>query len=368
MFIDPDPHHVYIVIEGDPMSSDLVNQGMSVMERYTGVVPGYRRAHARGHGFSGYFEATPEVAGLTIAEHLQGGRVPIIVRLSNAAGSPYAPDLTAPRRGATLGLAIAFELASGARTTWGAPNLSSFPARTAQEFITLTTALRRGRFTRRPSPFRLLQYAFRNRHAIPGLKSILGHPPARSFAATQFNGLHAYYLVRADGTRQAFRYHWVPTIQGRRTVTRADAALWPPQYLIEEMKQRLTRGPVRWDLVFDLAGHGDPTDDQTAPWPASRPKLTAGVLTLTEEYPDQDAIEGMVFDPADVPPGIECSDDPVLAYRSLIYRESHARRTSETKPVTDLLNDACPLGHDTHRPLPVKNVGREAVPGLRRER
>lgn len=333
------------------MSSDvsMVNQGMSVMEQYTGVVPGYRRAHARGHGFSGYFEAAPEMAELTIAEHFQGGRVPVIVRLSNAAGSPYNPDLNSPRHGATLGLAIAFELASGARATWGASNLSSFPARTAQEFVTLTTALRRGRFTHRPNLFRLLAFAIRNRHTIPGLRSILGHPPVRSFAATQFNGLHAYYLVRANGTRQAFRYHWVPTVGGQRNVTRAAAGLWPPQYLIEEMRQRLKTSPVRWDLVFDLAKDGDPTDDQTARWPASRPKLRAGVLTLTEEHPHQEAVERMVFDPTNVPPGIECSGDPILAYRSLIYQESHARRTGETMPVTDLLADACPFGQEVGR-------------------
>ncbi|MGH3767629.1 MAG: catalase [Pseudonocardiaceae bacterium] len=330
----------------------MVKQGMHVMEQYTGVVPGYRRAHAHGHGFTGYFEATPELAELTTAEHLQGGRIPTIVRLSNAAGNPYAPDLTSPRRGATLGLAIAFELASGARTTWGAPNISSFPARTALEFITLTTATRRSRLTHRPSLFRLLAFALRHRHLIPGLKSILSHPPVRSFSATQFNGLHAYYLVGANGTRQAFRYHWVPSAQGKRNVTKTDAALWPPQYLIEEMKQRLHRSPVQWDLVFDLAAAGDPTDDQTTPWPASRPKLKAGVLTLTGEHADQEAIERMVFDPTNVPPGIECSDDPILAYRSLIYQESHARRTSETRPVTDLLSDACPLGGSSPRSDP----------------
>jgi catalase len=328
------------------MSSNfsMVDQGMSVMERYTGVVPGYRRAHSRGYGFCGYFEATPEVAELTVAEHLQGVRVPTVVRLSNAAGSPYAPDLNSPRHGATLGLAIAFELTSGGRTTWGAPNLSSFPARTAQEFVTLTTALRRGKFTHRPNLFRLLAFAIRNRHTIPGLRSLLCHPPVRSFAATQFNGLHAYYLVHADGTRQAFRYHWVPTVEGQRNVTRGNAGIWPPQYLIEELKQRIKRGPVQWDLVFDLAKDGDPTNDQTARWPASRPKLKAGVLTLTEEHPDQATVERMVFDPTNVPRGIECSDDPLLAYRSLIYQESHARRTSEAMPVTDLLSDACPFG------------------------
>jgi len=70
-----------------------VAAAMSAMERYTGVVPGYRRAHARGHGFVGHFEATGAVAALTVAEHLQGGRVPVVVRLSNGAGGPYVADL-----------------------------------------------------------------------------------------------------------------------------------------------------------------------------------------------------------------------------------------------------------------------------------
>src|SRR6266550_1190770 len=70
--------------------SAIVAAAMSAMEKYTGVVPGYRRAHSRGHGFVGYFEATPQVAKLTVAEHMQGDRIPVVVRLSNGAGSPYA--------------------------------------------------------------------------------------------------------------------------------------------------------------------------------------------------------------------------------------------------------------------------------------
>jgi catalase len=336
------------------MSSDVVNQGLSAMERYTGVVPGYRRAHSRGHGFSGYFQATPRAARLSTAEHLQGERVPAIVRLSNAAGSPYEPDLSSPRRGVTLGLAIAFQLASGAQATWAAANISSYAARTGQEFLPFITAVRPGMFTHQPNPFRLLAYLIRHRYAIPGLITVFTHPPVRSFAATQFNGLHAYYLVAANGARQAFRYHWVPTIQGQRYVTKSNAALWPPQYLAEEMRQRLTKGPVQWDLVFDLAEAGDPTHDQTLRWPASCPTIKAGVLTITEEHSDQDVVERMIFDPTNTPPGIECSDDPILTYRSQVYRESHARRTRETRPFTDLLNDACPLGHD---PPPVSGTG-----------
>ena len=77
-----------------------VAAAMAAMEKYTGAVPGYRRAHAHGHGFVGHFESTAAVAELTVAEHLQGDRVDAVVRLSNGAGSPYAAGpAVGPARG-----------------------------------------------------------------------------------------------------------------------------------------------------------------------------------------------------------------------------------------------------------------------------
>ena len=317
--------------------SAVVAAAMSAMEKYTGAVPGYRRAHARGHGFVGYFEATEAVAGLTVAEHLQGDRVTVVVRLSNGAGSPYAADLQSARHGATLGLGVEFALPSGGRATWAAPNMTAFPAGTPEEFVAVTAAQRPNARGRR-NPLRLLWFVVRHRRTVPGLRALIGHPPIRSFAAADFHGLHAYYLVDAQGRRQAFRYHWMSTMVDARTVTGKEAALWPPQFLVEEMRQRVARGPVRWELMFELAQDGDPTHDQLLAWPASRTRIHAGTLTLTEEHPDQDVIEGMVFDPTNVPAGIECSDDPLLAFRSAVYSASHAARTHETKPISDLVD------------------------------
>ena len=331
----PHPHRV----KGCPMSahdSSLVASAMSVMEKYTGVVPGYRRAHARGHGFVGDFVATPKVAELTVAEHLQGERILVVVRLSNAAGSPNAPDLGSVPRGATLGLGIEFALPSGGRSTWGAANITAFPASSPEEFIALATAQRRNSHGN-PNLLRLLAFVLRHPRTVRGLKALLAHALVRSFAADDFHGLHAYYLVDAEGRRQAFRYHWTSTMTGDRTLTAEEASLWPPQHLIEEMRQRVVRDPVRWDLTFELAEDGDPTHDQLVAWPASRRRISAGTLTLTAEHPDQQFVERMVFDPTNVPPGIECSDDPLLAFRSKVYSASYAARMSETKPVSDLV-------------------------------
>ncbi len=319
--------------QGDP----AVAAAMAAMEKYTGVVPGHRRAHARGHGFVGHFEATAPVVALTVAEHLQGDRVDVVVRLSNGAGSPYAPDLQSARHGATLGLGIAFALPSGGHATWAAANLTAFPAGTPQEFIAVTTAQRRNARGHR-NLLALLAFAVRHPRTVPGLMALVRHPPVRSFAAADFHGLHAYHLVDGRGGRQAFRYHWTSTMTDGRTVRAGEAARRPPQFLVEEMRRRVARGPVRWELIFELAQAGDPTDNQLRAWPASRARIHAGMLTLTGEHPDQEAVDGIVFDPTNVPAGIECSDDPLLAFRSAVYGASHAARTRETKPPSDLVD------------------------------
>jgi catalase len=315
---------------------ELVEDGIRVMEAYTGSLPGYRRAHARGHGFIGTFVATPEVASLTTAMHMQGGEVPVVVRMSNGAGSPYAPDVHPGGRGTTIGLAVRFQLPDGSYCTWASPNMLSFPARTPEEFIKITTAQRPSSKTGRPSLRRIAAYAATRRYTLPGLRSLLGQPPRRSFATTEFNGLHAYWLVNHDGQRQKFRYHWTPRLTVHRDLTAEEMKTWPPHFLIEEMTQRLARGPAVWDLVFELGGPDDPTHDVTAAWPASTPRIHAGTLQIDGEHPNQAEVETMVFDPANVPPGIECSDDPLLAYRSAVYTQSHLRRTHETKPVDHL--------------------------------
>ncbi len=314
--------------------SPLVTAAMSAMEKYTGSVPGCRRAHARGHGFVGHFEATTDVAQLTTAEHLQGERVPVIVRLSNGAGSPSAADLRTPKRGATLGLGIQFALPSGGGATWAAANLKAFPASTPEDFIAVTTAQRRNTHGR-PSALRLLGFIVTHLRALPGLRSLLGHPPIGSFAAADFYGLHAYYLVDAEGRRQAFRDHWASTMPDKGVLTPAEAARRPQQFLIDEMRQRVGREPVRWDLIFQLAEHGDPTHDQARAWPESRATLKAGVLTVLAEHEDQNIVEQMVFDPTNVPTGVECSDDPLLAFRSAVYSASYAARTRESLRVAE---------------------------------
>ena len=71
---------------------ERVQKVLGAMEKHMNNVTGFKRGHARGVAFRGYFQATPEAAALTTAEHLQGDRIETVVRVSNGGSSPYLAD------------------------------------------------------------------------------------------------------------------------------------------------------------------------------------------------------------------------------------------------------------------------------------
>ena len=296
-----------------------------------GGVPGFRRGHARGVAFRGRFEPTRDVAALTTAEHFQGTPVEAVVRLSNGGASPYMADRRNAKGGNPLGMAVRFELPSGGHSTWTALSLRVFAAGDADQFVALTEATRAALPGGLPNPLRMAAYVARNPAALNGIKDAAALAPPASFATARFNGMHAYYAVGPRGGRRAFRFHWMP-VAGIATMAPEDDVVLPPQYLVSEISQRVERAPVAWDLVFQLADPGDPTDDVMKLWPEDRDELVAGRLVVDRLHEDPELVEGYVFDPTNVPPGIELSDDPMLRFRSHAYAESHRRRTSETKP------------------------------------
>ena len=317
---------------GDLGGPERVVRVLGAMERHMNNVPGFKRGHARGVAFRGHFTPAPQVARLTTAEHLQGERVETVVRVSNGGSSPYLPDRESAKRGNPLGLAVRFELQSGDYTTWTALSLAAFPPRTPDDFHAMVSAQRAELPGKQPNPLRLLAFiAPRARAALPGIRAAATLAPPKSFATTRFNGFHAYYLVDADGRRRAFRFRWLPAA-GIAEIDPADDRVLPPQYLVSEIKQRVAAAPVSWSLVFQLAEPGDPVDDLTRLWPEDRPQVVAGELVIDRLHEDQILVDGWVFDPTRMPPGIELSDDPLLHFRSEAYAESHRRRTSESRP------------------------------------
>jgi catalase len=99
-------------------------------------------------------------------------------------------------------------------------------------------------------------------------------------------------------------------------LTAADAAKQSPNFLMDELQERLKRGPVTFRLGAQLAAVGDPTKDPTKPWPNDRKVVELGVLTIDKVVPDSAAAEKkLLFLPGQLTDGIEESDDPMAGRR-----------------------------------------------------
>ena len=309
-----------------------VKKVLGAMEKHMNNVPGHKRGHARGIAFHGHFTPTPEIGALSTAELFHSGRIDVVVRLSNGGSSPYLADRVDGKRGNPLGMGVRFALASGDHTSWTALNLAAFPPRTPDDFHAMVVNTRAALPGGSPHPLRMLAFlAPRIPRALPGIKAAATLAPPESFATARFNGFHSYYLVDADGRRQAFRFRFMP-VAGVANIDPKDDTLLPPQYVVSEIKQRVEQAPVAWKLVFQLAQEGDEIDDLRVLWPESRPQVVAGEIVIERLHEDSEAVADWVFDPTRMPPGIELSDDPLLHFRSEAYWESHRRRSRETKP------------------------------------
>ena len=102
-------------------------------------------------------------------------------------------------------------------------------------------------------------------------------------------------------------------------------------FLTEEMRTRLAREPVCFDLQVQIAGSNDSTTGPSAPW-ASAQTITVGTLQITDSDSDRESSGHIVvFDPMRVTDGIEPSEDPIVHFRSLAYSVSVQDRTGVSR-------------------------------------
>ena len=154
--------------------------------------------------------------------------------------------------------------------------------------------------------------------------------PIASYAQTAYAAVHTFRLVNAAGEAVLGRYRLVPDA-GVATLTKEEVQTRDDDYLSEELRDRLERGPVGFQLQFQLAQLDDDVNDSTKDWPDTREAVLLGRLTLTsllESRPD--LAESLVFDPTNFTDGIEASDDSVLLIRKAVYERAYARRAAAT--------------------------------------
>ncbi|HXY79443.1 MAG TPA: catalase [Candidatus Bathyarchaeia archaeon] len=298
----------------------LAQELIDSLHKEFGYHPGFRPVHAKGQMCSGVFTPSPEAAKLTRAPHASRPSTPVTVRFSNSTGLPDIPD-NDPARSSPFGMAIRFHLGEHDHTDIIGRSTNAFPVRNGEEFLQLTRAAT----------------AF-----MAGQPEALGsflasHPSARryvempkpiptSFAREEFFAITSFKFTNADGVSRHGRFRIRPAA-GTEYLTNAEAAAKSRDFLFEEIRQRLGKGPAKFGIFVQIAEPGDDVTDATVTWPESRKEIPFGTITLVACIDDQQPeLHRVIFDPLPRVDGIDSSGDPLTEARSDVYLLSGRQR------------------------------------------
>jgi catalase len=281
-----------------------------------GPHPGYRANHAKGVMVEGVFTPSAAAPAFSKAPHFAKS-VPVLVRFSDTTGVPNLPD--ADPNASPHGIAIRFQLPDGSFTDIVSISANSFPVATPEDFLAF---LQSGPDAPKPTPIE----TFLGTHPAAVKFVTTPRPPPVSFATLTFYGVNAFKFTNAAGVSHYARYQIVP-VSGQQSLSEAQAKAADPNYLMDELPKRMTKGPVKFRLFAQIAEAGDAIDDGTSVWPDSRKRVLLGMLSLSHPVKDQVAAQkAIMFSPLNLQAGIEPSADPVLLARPAAYGVSFSQR------------------------------------------
>src|SRR5271157_5060693 len=294
-----------------------------------GIHPGFRPAHAKGLLLDGVFRPSSEAAALTRAPHVQRDSTPVTVRFSDFAGIPTVAD-NDPQGAGPRGFAIRFHLAEHVHTDIVAHSVDTFPTRTAEEFLDFINALI-ATDPAGPHPNAIEQFLGAHPAALTFVQT--PKPIPTSFAKESFFAVSAFKFTNAHGVSRYGRYRVLP-VASNEYLDAAGAAARGPNFLFDEIKERVAKEPVKFRIKVQLAEDGDTVDDATVRWPEDRPQLTFGEISLQEITPNNASEQQkIIFDPIPRVDGIEASADPLFEPRANIYLMTGRRRRTAGKAV-----------------------------------
>ena len=306
-----------------PASQAVVAQLVETMRALAGRHPGFRPAHAKGIVCAGTFRPSGDARRITRAPHLQGGPVTTVIRFSNANGNPDVHDGVPNVRA----MAVKFQLPDGKAADILANSVEGFVARTPEEFLEFLRVQLPDPTTGKPAADGVPKFLAGHPGAAAFVGRLMHKPIPASYAQATYHAEHAFLFTAADSSRRFGRYHFVPEA-AEAFLSPEDGGRRSPNFLREELENRLRRGAAAFRLRLQLAVDGDPTDDPTALWPADRERVELGRLEITSISPTgvQDE-RRLIFDPTNRTDGIDLSNDPILLARSAAYAISYERRS-----------------------------------------
>ena len=298
-----------------------------------------RVVHARGFGAHGMFELYESMAEYTAAAFLQDPAVktPVFVRFSTVAGSRGSADTARDVRG----FAVKFYTSNGNYDIVG-NNIPVFFIQDAIKFPDLIHAVKAEPNNEIPQAttahdtfWDFVVNTPETAHMVMWIMSDRALP--RSFRMMEGFGVNTFRFVNAKGKARFVKFHWKPLL-GVHSLMRDEAQklsgkdpdfhrrdLWNaieqgnyPEY---EFGVQMINEENEFKFDFDIL-------DPTKLWPEELiPVKRIGKLTLNRNVDNFFAeTEQVAFCPANIIPGIDFSNDPLLQGRLFSYEDTQLTR------------------------------------------
>lgn len=326
--------------------------------------------HARGFGVYGDFEVYESMKDYTMANFLQkpGQKTPVFVRFSNFVGSKGSKDTAVDIRG----FAVKFYTEEGNYDSLSL-QFPVFVLSDPMKFMEVTHAAKPNPKTDLPQATvahdNFWDYVVSNpesAHMVMWLMSMRGRP--RSWRMMEGYPVNTFRFVNEKGVSTFVRFVWKPKLGvhslkldeanliggidadfHRRDIITAIETGSYPEY---ELGVQLIAEKDEFKYDFDLL-------DDTKLWPEELiPVKIIGKMTLNRLVDNFFAEEEQsAFNPSNLVPGIEFSNDPVLQGRSFAYRDTELYRQNTpnyeelpvNRPITEVDNNL----RDGHYKVPI---------------
>lgn len=298
-----------------------------------------RIVHARGTAAHGYFELIHSLRKYTTAKILTetGVKTPVFARFSTVAGGAGSVDTPRDVRG----FAVKFYTKEGNWDLVG-NNIPVFFIQDAIKFPDLVHSVKmepdRGFpqaasahdtfwdfISLTPESMHMIMWAMSDR-AIP-----------RSLRMIEGFGIHSFRLVDAKGASTFVKFHWRPKLGLQSTVwdEAVKIAGADPDFHRRDLFEAIQRGDhPEWELAVQLFTEQEaakfPFDhlDPTKLIPEETVPLTVIGRMVLDRWPDNffAETEQVAFCPANIVPGIDFSNDPLLQGRLFSYLDTQLSR------------------------------------------
>lgn len=298
-----------------------------------------RKVHARGYGAHGEFECYESMKKLTKAGFLQepGKKTPVFVRFSTVQGSKGSKDTARDLR--CKGVKFYTEEGNYDLTTIAMPVLiNQDPMKFPDVIHAYQPEPRTGMPTAAGAHDNFWDYVANNEESLHMVMWIMSDRGIlKNYRSMESWAINTYLFVNEQGTASFVRFVWKPVL-GVHSLLQDEAQKIggiDPDYHRRDLREAIDRGAFpEYELGVQIISMEDEFKydfdvlDPAKFWPEELiPVQLIGKMTLNKNVDNEFAeLEQVAFNPANVVPGIDFSNDPVLQGRLIVYQSAQYHR------------------------------------------